>query len=172
MVQPFFTKENKYVVDEYDTGTFNLTVSDRDLNITTVSGQMPTEQEKTTDDRLVLAVELEKTGDIDHSVTYQKYGEVGYANLSSILRLPFSVIKMDRSLLQGISENENHAAFYRSMIDTLHDIGYQIVSEGAETEQEAELLAEWKVDMIQGYYYAKPQPEKDVLAACKAEQNI
>ena len=96
----------------------------------------------------------------------------GYANLSSILRLPFSVIKMDRSLLQGISENENHAAFYRSMIDTLHDIGYQIVSEGVETEQEAELLAEWKVDMIQGYYYAKPQPEKDVLVACKAEQNI
>ena len=96
----------------------------------------------------------------------------GYANLSNILRLPFSVIKMDRSLLQGICENENNAAFYRGMVDTLHDIGYQIVSEGVEMEQEASLLAEWKVDMIQGYYYAKPQPEEEVLAACKAEQNI
>ena len=80
VVQPFFTQDNKYVVDEYDTGTFNLTVSDQDLNIITVSGQTPMEQEKITDDRVVLAVELEKPGDIDHSVTYQKYGEVGYGS--------------------------------------------------------------------------------------------
>ena len=90
----------------------------------------------------------------------------GYANLSSILRLPFHVIKMDRSLLQGICENENSAAFYHSMVNTLHNIGYQIVSEGVETAQEADLLAQWNVDMIQGYYYAKPQPENNILEIC------
>lgn len=87
----------------------------------------------------------------------------GYANLSSILRLPFSVIKMDKTLLEGICENENSAAFYHSMVDTLHNIGYKIVSEGVETEQEAELLAVWNVDMIQGYYYSKPMPENKIL---------
>ena len=91
----------------------------------------------------------------------------GYANLNNILRLPFSAIKMDRSLLQEICENENKAVFYHSMIDMFHDMGYQIISEGVETEQEAKLLAEWKVDMIQGYYYAKPLSEKDVLAVWK-----
>lgn len=91
----------------------------------------------------------------------------GYANLNNILRLPFSVIKIDRSLLQGICENEKKAVFYHSMIDMFHDMGYQIVSEGVETEQEAKLLAEWKVDMIQGYYYAKPLSEKDILAVWK-----
>ena len=90
----------------------------------------------------------------------------GYANLSRILRLPFQVIKMDRSLLQGICENKNSAAIYHSVVDTLRNIGYQIISEGVETAQEADLLAQWNVDMIQGYYYAKPQPENKVLRIC------
>ena len=80
VVQPFFTADNQYVVDQYDTGTFNLTVSDSDLNIITESGANGKQQENTTDDQLVLALELEKPGDIDHSVTYQKYGEVSYGS--------------------------------------------------------------------------------------------
>ncbi len=80
VVQPFFTKDGQYIVDTYGTGTFNLTVTDSDLQITTVSGQNGENQGKTTDDQLVLALELEKPGDIDHSVTYQKYGEVGYGS--------------------------------------------------------------------------------------------
>ena len=80
VVQPFFDKNDKYVVDEYGTGTFNLTITDNNLNITTASGQTAQDQEETTDDRLVLPYELEKPGDIDHSVTYQKYGEVSYGS--------------------------------------------------------------------------------------------
>ena len=80
VVQPFFTKDGKYVVDEFGTGTFNLTITDSYLHITTASGQTAWDQEKTTDDQLVLPYELEKPGDIDHSVTYQKYGEVSYGS--------------------------------------------------------------------------------------------
>lgn len=80
----------------------------------------------------------------------------GYANLNSILRLPFSVIKIDRSLLQGIIENEERAIFYQSMVQTLHALNYQIVAEGVETAEEVKLLDEWNVDFIQGYYYSKP----------------
>ena len=87
----------------------------------------------------------------------------GYANLASILKLPFSIIKMDRSLLLDITKNEKSAAFYQSMVETLHHIGYQIVSEGVETRQEAEMLEKWKVDMIQGYYYAPPLPDQGIL---------
>lgn len=87
----------------------------------------------------------------------------GYANLSSILRLPFSIIKMDRSLLFGIETNQKAAAFYQSMVETMHHIGYQIVAEGVETRTEAELLESWNVDMIQGYYYAKPLPGQEIL---------
>ena len=88
----------------------------------------------------------------------------GYANLNSILRLPFSVIKLDRSLLSGITSDTAASTFYQSMVHTLKSIGYQIVAEGVETGEEARLLSEWNVDMIQGYYYAKPMPGNDVLS--------
>lgn len=80
VVQPFFDKDGQYVVDEYDTGTFNLTISDSGLNIITASGSTACDQENTTDDQLVLPYALEKPGDIDHSVTYQQYGVVGYGS--------------------------------------------------------------------------------------------
>ena len=41
--------------------------------------------------------------------------------------------------------------FYQSIIETFHRMGYSIVSEGVETEEEMSLLSSWGVDMIQGY---------------------
>ena len=87
----------------------------------------------------------------------------GYANLERILHLPFSVIKMDRSLLHNIGINPRTTIFYESMVKTLHHCGYQIVSEGVETRREVEVLENCKVDMIQGYYYAKPLPGHEIL---------
>ena len=79
VIQPFYDKDGNYVVDEYGTGTFNLTVQDSNLQITGQSGQSCAEnQMKTDDDRRTLSMELEKPGVIDHSVTYQKYGVVEY----------------------------------------------------------------------------------------------
>ena len=59
----------------------------------------------------------------------------GYANLNSILRLPFSVIKMDRSLLFRLCEDETARTFYHNMITTLKAMGYQIVAEGIEQKK-------------------------------------
>ena len=79
VVQPFYGKDGSYVVDQYGTGTFNLTVQDSGLQINGQSGQSCAEnQMKTDDDRRTLSMELEKPGIIDHSVTYQKYNVVEY----------------------------------------------------------------------------------------------
>ena len=93
----------------------------------------------------------------------------GYANLNSILRLPFSVIKMDRSLLRNIDSDNVARTFYQSMVRTLKDIGYQIVAEGVETQKEVTLMTLFNVDMIQGYFYAKPMPEQDILSFLDAQ---
>ena len=42
-------------------------------------------------------------------------------------------------------------------------MGYYIVSEGVETEEEVKLLSSWGVDMIQGYYFSKPLPKDKLL---------
>lgn len=87
----------------------------------------------------------------------------GYANLNAVLKLPFDVVKMDRSLLTGITCDEQAAIFYRSIVMVMQNMGYMIVAEGAETEEEVNLLRSWGVDMVQGYYFSRPLPEKELL---------
>ena len=81
VIQPFYDKTGNYVVDEYGTGTFNLTVQDSNLQVTGQDGQNnPITQMKTDDDSRTLSMDLEKPGTIDQSVTYQKYGVVAYGS--------------------------------------------------------------------------------------------
>ena len=96
----------------------------------------------------------------------------GYANLNTVMRLPFSVIKVDRSLLFDICRDEKRAIFYESVVETFHKMNYHIVSEGVETQEEMEKISSWGVEMIQGYYFSKPLPEKELLELLKKQDNI
>ena len=87
----------------------------------------------------------------------------GYANLNTVMRLPFSAIKIDRTLLFDICNDKKRAMFYQSIIETFHRMGYSIVTEGVETEEEMSLLSSWGVDMIQGYYFSRPLPVEELL---------
>lgn len=87
----------------------------------------------------------------------------GYANLDSVLRLPFSCIKMDKSLLRSVCTNEQSARFYSNIVAVMRNMGYLVIAEGVETKQEVELLRKWNVSLIQGYYYSKPLKEADIL---------
>ena len=87
----------------------------------------------------------------------------GYANLNTVMRLPFSAIKIDRTLLFDICNDKKRAMFYQSIVETFHRMGYSIVSEGVETEEEMSLLSSWGVDMIQGYYFSRPLPVEELL---------
>ena len=91
----------------------------------------------------------------------------GYANLNTVMRLPFSSIKLDRSLLFDICSDEKRALFYQSVVETFRRMNYRIVAEGVETEAEMRLLSSWNVDMIQGYYFSKPLPQKELLELLK-----
>ena len=91
----------------------------------------------------------------------------GYANLDTVLKLPFVCIKIDRSLLNGICEDKQAARFYHSIVSVMQNMGYYVVAEGVETSEEVTLLTSWNVNMIQGYYYSKPLCESDLLKKLK-----
>ena len=63
----------------------------------------------------------------------------GYANLNTVMQLPFSVIKLDRSLLFHICTDKNAALFYQSIVSAFCRLGYRIIAEGVETQEEMEL---------------------------------
>ena len=87
----------------------------------------------------------------------------GYANFNTVTQIPFSIIKLDRSLLFNVKNDSKAAAFYQSIVSVFHSMGYSIVSEGVETQEENDLLNSWGVDMIQGYFYSKPLSKDKLL---------
>lgn len=87
----------------------------------------------------------------------------GYANINTVMKLPFSSIKLDRSLLAGICEDAQIASFYHSIVTILINLGYDVVAEGVESKEEVEVLQNWGVDMIQGYYFSPPVSGRKIV---------
>lgn len=85
----------------------------------------------------------------------------GYANLDSIISLPFETVKLDRSLLVAGQRNEKMYIILTEQIQMFKRMGLRVVVEGVETREQVELLKDLPVDLIQGFYYAKPMPMKD-----------
>ena len=87
----------------------------------------------------------------------------GYSNFSGVLHLPFECIKLDRSLFLTITENVRDYHVVDTMIKLFHQLGFSIVSEGLEREEQCAALRSMKTDRIQGYYYARPMPESEIM---------
>ena len=92
----------------------------------------------------------------------------GYSNIARFITLPFSVAKLDKSLLE---ESQNIAIFFDAAINLFKNLNIPIVIEGVETEKQLNLSINKKVDYIQGYYFSKPLKEEDLLAFLSSHNN-
>lgn len=101
--------------------------------------------------------------DVGIEICLDDFGS-GYANLNTILKLPFSTVKLDRSMLNGICEDQQAALLYKNIVSIMQNLGHTVVAEGVETKEEVQLLKEWGVDLIQGYYYTKPVSRNELLS--------
>lgn len=82
----------------------------------------------------------------------------GYSSLAYLKRLPIDTLKIDRSFLLDMVENENDAVLVRSIIDLGHNLGYQVVAEGVEDAEVWNLLDILGCDAVQGYHISRPLP--------------
>jgi EAL domain-containing protein (putative c-di-GMP-specific phosphodiesterase class I) len=92
----------------------------------------------------------------------------GYSSLSYLRRLPLDTIKIDRSFVDGIDEDNSNLPIVRAVIALAHGLGIEVVAEGIETEGQLEVLRDLVCDRGQGYYFARPQPPdalSDLLAS-------
>ena len=83
---------------------------------------------------------------------------VGYSNFNCVLRLPLKTVKLDMSLTATTEKLKENNSLVCILTDLFHDMGLNVVAEGAETRDQVELLQQYGVDGIQGYYLAKPMP--------------
>lgn len=86
------------------------------------------------------------------------YG-TGYSNISNLLRYMPGYVKIDRMLLSDIQNSPQKQHFVKDIIDFSHDNGIKTLAEGIETTDELRTVIMLGVDLIQGYYTAKPSAE-------------
>ena len=93
----------------------------------------------------------------------------GYSSLITLNQLPFSTLKIDKSLIDYIDQEKGRKVV-QQVINLAHGLDMDVIAEGVENFRQMELLREMKCDDIQGFYYACPQPE-DVFRKMVRENN-
>lgn len=82
----------------------------------------------------------------------------GYSNFDRILSLGLDVIKFDRSLLLMAGEDKNSLFSMRLFSEAFKEMGFNVLFEGIETNEQQEICASCNADYLQGYMFSKPVP--------------
>ncbi len=94
----------------------------------------------------------------------------GYSSLSYLKSLPLDKIKIDKSFVQDLLDDDDDATIVRAIIQLGKSLGMQVIAEGVETaEQEAYIISEGCHEG-QGYHYSKPLPARELVAYLKQAQ--
>ena len=105
-------------------------------------------------DGLTILTELDRMGVM---LAIDDFG-TGYSSLAYLKRLPVDELKIDRSFVIDMEENENDAVIVRSTIDLAHNLGLKVTAEGVETQAVWDALGILGCDQSQGYLMGRPMP--------------
>jgi EAL domain-containing protein (putative c-di-GMP-specific phosphodiesterase class I) len=96
----------------------------------------------------------------------------GYSNLTNVISLPFSTIKMDRSLVLAMEEGKKGVSLFFDLVSTFKGVGFKILVEGVETNNQNYLVERAGVDYIQGFLYSRPLPPFECVELLKRQKVI
>ncbi len=80
----------------------------------------------------------------------------GYSSMEQLRRVPFAELKIDRAFVNGAQQNAKSRAILQSSANLGKRLGLSVVAEGAETQEDWDLLRELDLDIVQGYYVSRP----------------
>lgn len=87
----------------------------------------------------------------------------GFSNFANVITLPFSTIKIDRSFVQMMEQNAEMVSLIDNLIKTFKESGLKILVEGVENDIQDKLVKDAGTDYIQGFLYAKPISQTELL---------
>lgn len=96
----------------------------------------------------------------------------GYSSLSYLKLLPIHKLKIDRSFIRDITENNNDKAIVATIISMAQHLNMDVIAEGIETKEQLDILMDNDCKKIQGYYYSRPLPARDVEEAFFAPMRV
>ena len=119
-----------------------------------------TESAVMTDPARALAV-LQALRDVGVYLSIDDFG-TGYSSMAYLKRLPVDELKVDRSFVMDMQDNDSDAVLVRSAIDLGHNLGLTVVAEGVEDADTLHALDGLGCDVIQGFHLARPMSPEQV----------
>lgn len=108
------------------------------------------------DDVEVKLMDLHQIKAIGCKIAIDDFG-TGYSSLAYLSRFPIDHIKIDKSFVHKMMNDEPTRQLVSSMITLAHNLKLEVVAEGVETQEQVSLLKIYGCDMIQGYFISKPK---------------
>lgn len=96
----------------------------------------------------------------------------GYSSLAYLKRFPAQTLKIDRSFVKDLPDDQDDATITKALIAMAHSLGMEVVAEGVETEAQLSFLRDIGCDEVQGYYLGRPMSADDIakrLLPCQTE---
>ncbi|HEX7055984.1 MAG TPA: EAL domain-containing protein [Bacilli bacterium] len=94
---------------------------------------------------------------------------IGYSSLNYLKRFPLDKIKIDRSFVRDMLDDENDASIVSTIISLAHHLGLKVIAEGVEKQEQSKFLQEQRCDEVQGFYYSPPVPSAELAKMLKAQ---
>lgn len=91
----------------------------------------------------------------------------GYSSLQRLLKFPFQILKLDKSLIWAMDGQNLAASMVDHVIQFSTETQHMVVAEGVETPEQARQLSEMGCTYLQGYYFGRPMSQEDFLALCE-----
>ena len=114
---------------------------------------------------------LRALGDAGVRIAIDDFG-TGYSSLAYLTRFPLASLKIDRSFVADVLDDEADATIVRTIVDMAHTLGFTVIAEGVELDSQATFLRGLGCEQAQGFLFARPMPANEFSALIAARLGV
>ncbi len=112
---------------------------------------------------------LESLRELGFRIALDDFG-TGLSSLNYLQQLPIDTLKIDRTFVNDLDQDTTKQAIVKTVIQLANHLGAKVTVEGVETKQQAHMLQLLHCDHLQGYYFYKPMPCRQLEKVCDGEK--
>lgn len=102
-----------------------------------------------------LIIKINQMKEMGITISIDDFG-TGYSSLSYLKKLPVNHLKIDRSFISSMLDDDSDIAMVAAIISLAHALNMKVVAEGVEKQEEIEILKKYACEYVQGYYFSLP----------------